>query len=131
MAEHPNEARAREYFDTFARGDFDAVREYFSDDVVWHVSGYHPLSGEYRGKDALITYFERARDLTGGTLTLEPGAIMANDQHIGLFLRVRGERNGRTLDAELAEAFTVEPDGTWSEFWAMPDDQAAIDEFWS
>ena len=129
--DHPNVLRAREYFDTFAKGDLDAVREFFSDDVVWYVPGYHALSGRYRGKDELMAYFERARELSGGTLTLEPGAIMANDRHIGLFLRVRGERNGRTLDVEMAEAFTVRPDGTWSEFWSMADDQAAVDEFWT
>ena len=56
---------------------------------------------------------------------------MANDDHVVVMLRVFGERNGKKLDIEMAEAFTVQPDGTWSEFWAMPDDQARVDEFWS
>jgi uncharacterized protein len=131
LSEHPNVTRTREYLDTFARGDLEALRPYFSDDVVWHVAGNHALSGDYFGKDELIAYFHEARELSGGTLTLEPSSIMANDEHVVVMLRVSGERNGKTLDIEMAEAFTVLPDGTWSEFWAMPDDQVRVDEFWS
>ena len=131
MPEHPNVARTREYLDTFAAGDLEGLRPFFSDDVVWHVAGNHALSGDYFGKDELIAYFHEARDLSGGTLTLQPSSIMANDEHIVVMLRVSGERNGKTLDIEMAEAFTVRPDGTWSEFWAMPDDQDSVDEFWS
>ncbi len=40
-------------------------------------------------------------------------------------------RGARSLDIEMAETFTVRPDGTWSEFWSMPDDQEAVDAFWS
>ena len=131
MPEHPNVTRTREYLDTFASGDLEGLRPFFADDVVWHVAGTHSLSGDYFGKDELIAYFHEARDLSGGSLTLEPSSIMANDEHVVVMLRVTGERNGKVLDIEMAEAFTVRPDGTWSEFWAMPDDQDSVDEFWS
>jgi ketosteroid isomerase-like protein len=131
LSEHPNVTRTREYLDTFAQGDLEALRPFFSDDVVWHVAGNHPLSGDYFGKDELIDYFHAARELSGGTLSLEPSSIMANDAHVVVMLRVSGEREGKKLDIEMAEAFTVLPDGTWSEFWAMPDDQASVDEFWA
>lgn len=42
-----------------------------------------------------------------------------------------GERNGRTLDIEMAEMMDVGADGRWSSFWSMPDDQASVDAFWS
>jgi uncharacterized protein len=131
MAEHPNVGRTREYLDTFARGDFDGLRKFFADDVLWHVAGDHQLAGDYHGKDALVGYFEKAGKLTGGTLRLEPTSIMASDGHVGMFLRVKGQRNGLDLDIEMAEAFTVRPDGTWSEFWSMADDQDTLDRFWS
>jgi len=131
MSEHPNVTRMRQYLEVYARGDVDGVREFFSDDMVWHVAGHHPLSGDYRGKDELAAYFARTRELTGGTLTVEPSSVMASDDHVALFVRVKGERNGKTLDVEMAEAFTVGPDGRWTEFWAMPDDQDQVDEFWS
>jgi ketosteroid isomerase-like protein len=131
MAEHPNVTRTREYLDTFARGNLQGLRPFFSDDVVWHVAGNHDLSGDYAGKDELIGYFETARQRSGGSLRLEPTSIMANDGYVVIMLKVTGERKGKTLEIEMAEAFSVRPDGTWSEFWAMPDDQDGVDEFWS
>lgn len=46
---------------------------------------------------------------------------------MALFLRVTGKR----LDVEMAEAMDVGPDGLWTAFWAMADDQHVVDEFWS
>jgi len=131
MAEHPQVTRTREFLATFARDDFEALGAFFSDDVVWHVAGKHPLAGDYHGRDALLAYFARARDESGGTLALEPSGILANDEHVALFLRVTGERNGKRLDIEMAEAMDVGADGRWTAFFAMADDQHAVDEFWS
>jgi ketosteroid isomerase-like protein len=66
VAEHPNAALLREAISVFNRGDFDAYRAYFTEDVVWHVGGNHPLSGDYRGRDAIFEYFETVRGLTSG-----------------------------------------------------------------
>lgn len=131
MSEHPQATRTREFLDAFGRGELESLGAFFSEDVVWHVGGSHPLSGDYVGRDALVAYFLRARDESGGSLRLAPSAILANDEHVALFLRVTGERDGRTLDVEMAEMMEVRPDGLWSEFWSMPDDQASVDAFWS
>jgi ketosteroid isomerase-like protein len=131
MAENPNTARAREAMDTFSRGDLEAYKDYFADDVVWHVSGNHPLSGSYQGKEALFEYFNEVRELTQGTLVVRPEAILADDNHVGIFARVAAQRDGKSLDVTLAQAFTVDADGRWTEYWALADDQAAVDAFWS
>ena len=93
MAE-PNLERAREAFDAFGRGDLEAYKDYFADDVVWHVSGNHPLSGSYRGKEALFQYFEKVRELTEGSLQIQPQAILADESHVGVFARVTAQRRG-------------------------------------
>lgn len=131
MAEHPGVTRAREYLATYAARDMDSLREYFTDDVVWHVAGKHPLSGDYRGKDSLFDYFRRVDERTDGTITMEVEAILASDRHIAMFMHVHGEREGKRLDERMAEMFDVAPDGRWSAFWAMADDQAAVDAFWA
>ena len=124
-------ARARESLDLLATGDFEALRNFYTDDVVWHVAGNHPLSGDYHGKDDLIRYFERVRSLTDGGLTIEPESILASDQHVAMFTRVRAQRVGRSMDVVLAQVLRLAADGRWSEYWALADDQAAVDQFWS
>jgi ketosteroid isomerase-like protein len=123
--------RTREFLAAFADGRLESLGDFFSEDVVWHVGGRHPLSGDYVGREALTSYFLRARDESGGSLQLTPSAILANDEHVALFLRVTGERDGRSLDIEMAEMMDVGPDGLWTSFWSMPDDQASVDAFWS
>jgi ketosteroid isomerase-like protein len=124
-------ARAQEYVDAFGKGDLDALTEYFSDNVLWHVAGKHQLSGDYRGREALFDYFAKARELSGGSLRLEPESILASDGHIAMFMRVTGERDGKQLDVLMAEVMKVAPDGKWTEFWAVADDQESVDKFWS
>lgn len=131
MGDHPNVGLMRRYLDTFAEGDLDALLDYFAPDVLWHVAGSHRLAGDYRGTDALRSYFGQVREETGGSLKLDPGSIMASDDHIAMFLRVTGEREGRRVDVEMAQAFTVDGNGKLAEFWSMADDQDALDEFWS
>jgi hypothetical protein len=130
MAEHPNAARVREGFAAWNRGDFDTVREYLADDVVWHVGGDHPLSGDYRGRDAVLEYCARAFQLTGGTLKGEPLEILVDERHAGVFNRVTAERGARRLDAVLAQAVRFDGDGRWLEYWALADEQDDVDAFW-
>ena len=129
--EHPNVQRFRDYLGRYATGDLEALRDFYDDGVLWHVAGSHPLSGDYVGKEALLDYFHKVRELTGGTLKLEPESILASDTHLAVFTRVTGERDGRRLDALLAQTFDVGPDGRWTQYFALADDQRAVDAFWS
>jgi uncharacterized protein len=131
MSEDRRVERVREYLRLYDKGDLDDLREYFSEQVVWRVAGNHPLSGTYRGRDELLDYFARVREQTEGTLHLEPESILVGDEHMGMVTRVTGRRNGRTLDVLLAQAFTIDNDGRWSEYWALSNDQGAVDAFWS
>jgi ketosteroid isomerase-like protein len=115
----------------FNSGDLEEYRRFFTDDLVWHVGGHHPMSGDYRGLEAAFAYFERVRQLTDGTLRSIPEDILADDTHIGVFTHVTAERGGRHLDVLMAQAFRVNPDGRFTEYWALADDQEAVDAFWS
>ena len=132
MDEHRNVERVRDALESFNRGDLDAYRGFFHDDVVWFVRGTHPMAGAYRGVDALFEYFDRAREVTGGSLRIEPLDVVADDRHAGLVARVRGRReDGRDLDIDMTEAFTFADDGRVTEFWALAADQPAVDAFWA
>lgn len=127
---HPNVERLRAFLDAYAANDVEALRSALADDAVWHVGGTHPLSGDYRGADAIVDYFGRVGQETDGGLRLEPLEVLANDTRGAAFLRVTGSRGGRTLDVTMAEALEFDDAGRIREFWAHATDQAAIDEFW-
>jgi uncharacterized protein len=132
MEEHANVGRMRDALETFNHGDLAAYREFFDDDVVWFVRGTHDMAGAYRGIDALFDYFARARQVTGGSLRIDPIDIVADDRHAGVIARVRGGRDdGRRLDVEMTEAFTFTEDGHVKEFWALAAEQQTVDEFWA
>jgi uncharacterized protein len=131
VEEHPNVQRIRDALAAYNRGDLESMRSFISEDVLWHVGGNHPLSGDYRGRDAVFDYYAKVRDLTGGTMTLEPLDILANDQHGGIFMRVSGQRDGKTLDVVLAEALALDESGRWTEYWALADEQGKVDDFWT
>lgn len=128
---HPQVVRTREFLDALARGEPEHLAAFFADDVMWHVAGATPLSGDHLGRDGLVAYFARDREEGIGALRREPATIIANDRHVAVFARVRGERGGRRLDVELAEMLAVGADGLWAEYWALVDDQRSVDAFWS
>ena len=106
---HPNADRLQSFLEAYAAKDAEGVGRALADDAVWHVGGTHQLSGDYRGREAILGYFDRVGEETGGTLRLEP----------------------RHLDVTMAEAFQFDGDGRIREFWAHATDQDAIDRFWA
>ena len=131
MADHPNVAMIRRAIDVYNTGDHEAMRGFLAEDILWHVGGDHEMSGDYEGIDAVIDYFQAVRRATGGTLRVEPVEILANDRHAAIFMRVTAHRDVRRMDVLLAEALTLDPSGHWTEYWALADDQDAVDAFWS
>jgi hypothetical protein len=129
-ANHPNADRVRQALDAFAAEDWDRMNSHLDDHVVWHVGGDHPLAGTYRGRESVMSYMRAARALTGGTLRLEVGEVLANDDFGAVILRATAQRNGKQLDVQMAEAIRFGEDGRWAEFWALSDNQATVDEFW-
>jgi uncharacterized protein len=68
---HPNEDLIRRGYDAFSRGDMDTLRELFHLDIVWHAPGRSQLFGDHRGVDAVLGYFGRTMELTGGNFRVE------------------------------------------------------------
>jgi ketosteroid isomerase-like protein len=123
--------RLEDWLAAYENHDRDAMEDSLAEDAVWHVGGTHRLSGDYRGRDAILGYFDDVRDETGNTMRLEPLEVLANERHGAAFLRVTAERQARSLDVVVADAFRFDADGRIREFWAHANDQSAIDAFWS
>jgi ketosteroid isomerase-like protein len=128
--EHPQADRARSVLAEVSGGNLDALDDQVTDDIVWHVGGEHPLSGDYRGRKAVMDYHRRVAELTGGSLRLEPIDVLASDRHLGIFLKAAAGGEGPTIDTTMVEAIRLDQDGKWAEFWGLADDQAGVDAFW-
>jgi ketosteroid isomerase-like protein len=125
-----NADNARAVLKAVSAGELDDLDRQLTDDVVWHVGGEHPLSGDYRGREAVRGYHARVAELTNRSLRLEPVDVLGSDRYLGIFLKASAEVRGRTLDARLVEAIRLSDDGRWAEFWGLAEDQAAVDAFW-
>ena len=131
MSEHPNATRAREAFERFIQGDVPALLDLFADDAVWHVPGSMALSGEHRGRDAIIAFLRGTAERTSGTYRVELLWTVADDDHLVAVYRALGGRpDGRELDIEQALLVELE-DGRWKVVYAQPLDQPAFDVFWA
>jgi len=129
MNEHVR--RLERWLAAYADHDRQTMIDSLAEDAVWHVGGVHRLSGNYRGRDAILGYFDAVRRETTDTMKLETLEVLANERHGAAFLRVTADRQTRRLDTVVADAFRFDADGRIAEFWAHSADQSAINDFWS
>jgi len=57
----------RRGYAAFNAGDADTLLDLFASDVVQHVPGEGPLAGTYKGPEAVLTYYGKLSEMTGGT----------------------------------------------------------------
>ena len=63
----------------YAGGDPAQVRDLLTGDIEWHVPGDNPIAGVHRGRDAVIAYFLRRRELASNTFRLHPGDVLVGE----------------------------------------------------
>jgi uncharacterized protein len=127
---HPNEELVRSAFDAFAKGDVDTLRESMAQDAVWYVPGRNQLSGEHRGVDAILGFFARTMELSGGTFRMDVHDVVANDDHTVALFAARAEREDRSYENRNVLVIHIR-DGKLTETWLMSENQYAADEFFS
>ncbi|MFC8453221.1 nuclear transport factor 2 family protein [Kitasatospora sp. NPDC057223] len=100
MAEHPHAALVRRGYDAFSRGDMGALSEIIAKDATHHVPGSHPLSGDFKGQDAVLGYYRQLAERSGGTFRVELQHLFADGRgHVMSVHRATAERAGRSMDA--------------------------------
>src|SRR3989337_467996 len=85
-------------------------------DIVWHVPGHNPVSGEYRGFDEYTNLMpSRMAPLTRWDFTLED--VMINGNYVMTTWRLQGERKGKTIDMRGGHLFRLNTEGKVVEGW--------------
>ena len=130
MSEDRNIEAVQGLFAAFQAKDMAGVRLLLADDVIFHIPGRSPISGDYRGFEQVTGFFRKAGELSGGTFKSEVKKILANGNTVMLLQHVTGQREGRSLDMDGAFVVRVE-DGRWKEMWAFHFDEPQAHAFWS
>src|SRR5436190_14912958 len=104
---HPNEDLVRRGYAAFGSGDMATLDQLFADDIIWHVPGRSPLSGDYTGKEAVFGLFGRLAQETGGNFRIELHDVLANDEHAVALTTTTGERDGKSLNQNGVQVFHV------------------------
>jgi hypothetical protein len=127
---HPNERLLRREYEARAQRDYASLAALLTEAVVWHVPGRSAISGEYRGKDEVMEYVRRRRDLAADTFEITVNDVLANDEHGLVIASGRAKRRGKTVEWRAHGVYRFE-DGKIAECWVLPENQAIFDEIWA
>jgi ketosteroid isomerase-like protein len=128
--EHPNAKVVRLLYDAFARGDMETAKSCFVRDAVWHLPGRSLIAGDHQGVDAIILFFGKLKELSGGTFKAELTDVVANDRHAVALQHATGTRGTKRLDVTACQVMRIQ-DGRILEVRGYYSDQYALDDFWS
>jgi uncharacterized protein len=131
---HTLEQLVREFHDHqnrfYAGGAQGPAGAMLTDDVTWHVPGHSPIAGDYRGKDEVLRYFSRRRELADATFRIDVRGALADEDHVVILARGDVAYGGETLTWGTVGIFRV-AGGRIAECWVVPYDQHAFDQIWS
>ena len=114
----------------FHESDQLTLHQVWSPDLVWHMAGTSPISGDYFGRNAFLAFGQRLLDDSDGTFYAEMDDVTASEHHAVLLSRATAVRRNRTLDVRETLVFRV-VEGQLAECWDSKFDQEHWDEFWS
>ncbi|KON30647.1 hypothetical protein AC482_03370 [miscellaneous Crenarchaeota group-15 archaeon DG-45] len=127
--QNPNVERLMRIWKAFNENDLEAIAQMVDGEIVYRVSGRGPISGTYNGRHEFIAALERVKELSGGTMTVQPMVTLADDEFVFALARARGQRGEKKLDIEHCYLYRFR-DGRLVEGRTMPVDLYAFDEFW-
>ena len=131
MAEHPHAALVRKGYDAFSRGDMDTMRTLIASDATHHVPGSHPLSGDFKGQDAIIDLYRRLAEETDGTMRVALLNVLVDGRgHAVSVHRFTAERQGRRIDETGSIVFRVVGD-KMTDLDECIEDIDRSNEFWA
>jgi ketosteroid isomerase-like protein len=125
---HANADVVRSWTESVATRDVDRARALLDDNVVFHIGGHNPVSGDYIGRDHVLNDFFRRLNNTYDRIDVELHDVLANQEHVVALLERELHRGTRTLTSQAVGVYHVR-NGRIAELWIHEADQAAMDEF--
>jgi ketosteroid isomerase-like protein len=105
-------------------------RELVSPDIVWHVPGHNPVSGDYHGHAEYFgTMLARMGELGRWDFTLQ--RVMVNGDYVVTQFHLVGDRREKRVDLDGSHILRFDSNNQIVEGWGFSDNQDALDEFYS
>jgi ketosteroid isomerase-like protein len=120
----------RRGYEDFAKGNIPAVFAVFDPGITWHVPGHSPLSGDITGHDQIGGFFQRAMELSGGTLSIDVNNVLTLADLVVVLATVNAQRNGVGASFPEVHVWRMK-DGKAIEFREYQGDEQREDQFWS
>lgn len=118
------------YTEALAKGDFDAVFGTLADNIVWHMGGESPLSGDVAGKQALGRRLAEFSERSNGTFRVVTNWFAGNGCFVAASVVSLAEKGAEKLNNPGIDLFRIE-NGKIQEVWTFSEHQAEEDKFWS
>ena len=133
-SEHPHARLVRDFHERqnrfYAGGDQRPVCPMLAEDVVWHVPGRSAIAGDHRGREEVLRYFARRRELARATFRIDVRGVIADGERAVILAGGEVEHEGERLAWGTVGVFRV-ADAKIAECWVIPNDQDAFDRIWS
>jgi uncharacterized protein len=130
VTDHPNVLAYKRMIAAFNANDLGAVEALVDPDLVYTIPGTSPIACHTTGVIPHLTVLKQARELSSGTLRLEPRAVAADGDYLVVWGRITAERAGRRLDSDHCVMYRF-AHGRIVEGRTVPVDLYAFDQFWS
>ena len=130
MTENANATLVRRGFAAFSEGDMATLTEIIARDAVQHTPGNSVVSGDHKGRDAILAFYGQLVELTDGTIKVELEQVFAKGDQVVTVFRQTAQRMGRTMDTRHSLVFQV-LDGKAVDLDDFPEDEEADDAFWA
>ncbi len=127
MAEHANLQLAHRAWAAVAASDVDALAEIWAHDIVWHVTGTNPWTGDHVGQDAVFDYLADVGEV-GEAYDMRLDDVLVSDERMLLVFHVTARRAGKTVETGQLLLARV-ASGRIAEVWTLPLDPAAFHGF--
>lgn len=116
----------------YAGGPVAPVVELLAADIIWHVPGENAISGDHRGVEQVLGYFDRRRRLANATMRMHPGAVISEGAAVAQFVEGSAVLNGEPVSWQTVGIYRVDVEHRQiREVWLVPLDAALFDRIWA
>ena len=129
MSDNPNVTIVKDMTRAIFDQDHDALARIFTDDLMFHFLGPHPMAGDHAGLGGLLGVLGSIFEATNGDVKLDQQFCLGADGWAAEWEHATLGRDGKSLESRNAFVYRFEGNRI-AEMWmfvgALPDDAEAF-----